>query len=241
MALLSLHYWANSTQRQGIQPETWTRLTSEDVLDVAISDDGSLIAASAQTLTLSNRAYFFIPDGSMLGNFSLNQSSPAISMSGTGSITAVGGPGFDSLYVFSLVTDSKPPDISDVHQQPANDSVHPEDTVMVFANVTDDLSGVQQVLLSFTNGSGTWFTYSMQNSQGPQYNATIPPYPYCNTVTYIIIAQDNADNTITTAEMGYTYRYQVIPELPQVLITPLLTTATLLAVLVYKKIKLKPR
>jgi hypothetical protein len=49
------------------------------------------------------------------------------------------------------------------------------------------------------------------------------------------MAEDYANNTITTEEMGYTYQYHVVPEFPLFLILPLFVIATLLAVIVYRK------
>jgi hypothetical protein len=69
------------------------------------------------------------------------------------------------------------------------------------------------------------------------WNATIPAFPYCTTVTYIIIAEDNANNTITTEEMEQTYQYHVIPEFPYALTVPLFMTATLLSTIAYRRKK----
>jgi len=236
----NLTFWTNAKVRQGSQTPDWTRLNSTNVLDVALSDDGELMAAAIRTSSFDYKAYFYLSNGTMLGEFSLLQNSPIVTMSGNGATTAIAGPGFDSLYVFGLTLDKTPPTIDNVHQQPANGSVHPEDTVMILANVTDDLSGVQQVVLSFSNGNGTWFAYPMQNSQENQYNATIPQYPYCTYITYVIIAADNANNTITTQEMGYTYQYHVIPEFPPALAAPLFAIATLSAITFHKRRKSLP-
>jgi hypothetical protein len=159
-------------------------------------------------------------------------------MSGDGIITAVAGPGPDSLYVFQTLVDITPPLIENVHQQPANDSVYPEDEVMVYANVTDDLSRVKQVILNYTytNSTGTWNgTVIMDNLEGNLYNGTIPAFPYCTNVTYVIIAEDNFNNTITTEEMGQEYKYHVIPEFSPQLILPILFTSTLLTMLIRKR------
>jgi hypothetical protein len=67
------------------------------------------------------------------------------------------------------------------------------------------------------------------------YNGTIPRLPYCTNVTYVIIAEDNFNNTITTEEMGYLYKYHVIPEFPPQIVLPLLATATLLTMLLRKR------
>jgi hypothetical protein len=233
-----LHFWTDAKERSGVgQVENWTRREGEIIWDVAMSDNGGIIAASAQAPDQSNNtAYFFKSDGSMIGEFNLTQYSPLLSMSGNGLITAVAGPGFDSLYVFKTITDTTPPLIEDVYQEPASDSVYPTDEVMVYANVTDDLSGVKQVMLNYThtNGTGSWSeTVNMTNLEGNQYNGTIPRFPYCTNVTYIIIAEDNFNNTSISEEMEY--KYHVIPEFPPQIILPLLVMATLLTALAIKK------
>ena len=235
-----LHFWANARELSGYnEVENWTRREGEVILDVAISGNGGLIAAAAQAPDESNNtAYFFKSDGTMIANFSLPQPSPLVSMSGDGIITVVAGPGYDSLYVFQTIEDNTPPVIENVHQQPVNDSVYPEDEVMVYANVTDDLSGVKQVTLNYTytNSTGTWNgTVVMDNVEGNLYNGTIPAFPYCTNVTYIIIAEDNFNNTITTQEMGQEYRYHVIPEFSLQLILPILAASTLSAVVIRKR------
>jgi hypothetical protein len=131
--------------------------------------------------------------------------------------------------------DNAPPVIENVYQQPPSDSVYPDDKVVVYANVTDDLSGVKQVILNYTTNNGTWFSIEMTHLEENLYNATIPEFPYCTNVTYVIIAEDNTNHTITTVDMGYTYQYHVIPEFSSFLIMPLFMIATLLVVMVYKR------
>jgi hypothetical protein len=137
-----------------------------------------------------------------------------------------------------FAVDTTPPNITDIHQSPANDSVYPEDTVKVNATVTDDISGVKQVTLLYeTNSSGTWIEENMTNLEGDIWNATIPAFPYGTNVTYAISAEDNVGNTITTAEMGYEIQYQVIPEFSPLIALPLFTIATLIAAIAYKRRK----
>jgi hypothetical protein len=234
----SLDFWADARERSGPdQAENWTRREDEIILDAAISDDGGIIVASAEAPDMSNyTAYFFKADGNMIDKFDLPEYSPLVSMSGNGLTTAVAGPSFDSLYVFRTITDTTPPLIENVHQQPTNENVHPQDDVMVYANVTDDLSGVKQVTLNYTytNTTGTWHgTVIMDNLEGNLYNGTIPRLPYCTNVTYIIIAEDNFNNTIISQEIGY--RYHVIPEFASLIILPLLVIATLLTAIAVKK------
>jgi hypothetical protein len=230
----SLHFWANARTRNGTQSEDWVRLETTSVLDVAISDDGNIIATPSQEGASTYKAYFLTADGGTIGEYPLLENSNIVSMSGDGATIAIAGPGYDSLYLFKTAVDSTPPTINEVYQQPAN-SVTPNDKVNVFANVTDDLSGVKQVLLNYTTGNGTWFTQTMELYQEDIWNSTIPAFPYCTNVTYIIIAEDNANNTITTQEMEQTYQYHVIPEFPYTIIVPLFMTATLLSAIAYRR------
>ena len=134
-----------------------------------------------------------------------------------------------------IIVDTTPPNITCVSQTPLEDNMLPEDEAKVNATVTDNLSGIKQVILNYTNGNGTWITVNMTNLEGNIWNGTIPAFPYCTNVTYAIMAEDNAGNTITTEEMEYEYQYHVIPEFPSFLILPLFMIATLLAFIVYRR------
>ena len=231
----SLHFWANTRTRNGAQSEDWIRLETAVIFDVAISNDGNIIAAPGQEGTSTYKAYFLTADGTVIGEYALLEYSNMVSMSGDGATIAIAGQGYDSLYLFKTAVDSTPPSINEVYQQPTNESVTPSDKVNVFANVTDDLSGVKQVLLNYTAGNGTWFVQTMEPYQIDIWNATIPAFPYCTNITYIIIAEDNANNTITTEEMEQTYQYHVIPEFPSALIVPLFMITTLLSTIAYRR------
>jgi len=227
-----LYFWSDARSLSESPSANWSSLKSEWILDVAISDDGEVISATTQVgLASDYKAYFFKRNGELIEEFDLSQYSPLLSISGNGNITAVGSPGYDSLYVFESVVDSTPPVIENVYQIPANDSVHPEDKVHVYANVTDDLSGVKRVLLNYTTDGEAWFTVEMENLEGNLYNGTIPEFPYCTNVTYIIIAEDNFNNTITTQEMGYKYRYHVVPEFPLNIMMLVVLTITFLSLI----------
>jgi hypothetical protein len=118
-----------------------------------------------------------------------------------------------------------------VSQTPPEDNVLPEDEVEINATVVDELNEVKHVTLNYTNGNGTWFTINMTNPEGDIWNATIPAFPYGTNITYIILAEDNVGNTVTSEELGYEYQYQVIPEFPSFHIIVLFAIATLLAVI----------
>ena len=139
--------------------------------------------------------------------------------------------------VYFTIDDIASPNITEVCQVPS-DSIQPEDEVEVNATVTDDLSGVRQVTLiyAYTNSSGTWIrAVEMKKLEGTVWNATIPAFPYCTNITYIIMAEDKVGNTITTEENGIEYQYHVIPEFPSFLILPLFMIATLLAAIVCRR------
>ena len=148
----------------------------------------------------------------------------------------VGNMGKSGVVYFAV--DTTPPNITDVSQTPPKNNVQPEDEVKVNTTVTDDLSGVKRVTLNyaFANVSGVWIkSIEMTKIEGNVWNATIPSFPYYTNVTYIITAEDNLGNQKTTEELGYEYKYQVIPEFPSFLILPLFMTPTLLVVIVYKR------
>lgn len=135
-----------------------------------------------------------------------------------------------------FAVDTTPPDITDVSQIPPSSNVLPTDEVKVDATVVDNLSGVKQVTLNYTNGNGTWIAVPMTNCEGNIWNAIIPAFPYCTYVNYTISAEDNVGNAITTEEIfGYQYQYHVIPEFLSFLTLSLFMIATLLAVIVYRR------
>ena len=139
----------------------------------------------------------------------------------------------DTVY---FMVDATPPEITGVTQDPQT-QVQPQDEVKINATIIDATSGVKQAFLNYTytNGTGSWNAVAgMTNLEGDVWNATIPPFPYCTTVSYAIAAEDHAGNVATTEELGY--QYHVIPESPLiVLLTLLMTTATLITVAADKR------
>jgi parallel beta-helix repeat protein len=134
-----------------------------------------------------------------------------------------------------FTVDTVEPDITDVMQNPLTD-ILPDTVVRINATVTDATSGVKQVLLNctFTNGTDTWNTvFSMTHLVGDVWNGTILAHPYGTNVTYVIIAEDNAGNIITTEQIyEYKYEYQVVPEFPLAAILFAFATATTLLIVV---------
>ena len=105
VAPCGVHFWSNARFLSGLQDSSWNRHEGEEVLDVAISDDGGIIAATTVVEVDPGyewRAYFFTSNGSEIGEFELQTPGEVVSMSGDGSIVAIGGPSIDSLSVFRL-------------------------------------------------------------------------------------------------------------------------------------------
>jgi hypothetical protein len=76
----------------------------------------------------------------------------------------------------------------------------------------------------------------MTNLEGDVWNATIPPYSYGTNVTYMIIAEDNVGNAITTEQLGYEYEYQVVPEFTlSTVVIALIIVTSLIAIISRKK------
>jgi hypothetical protein len=146
-----------------------------------------------------------------------------------------GNMGASNTTIFTV--DTTPPDIMNVYQIPFPNHVLPADTVHITATVIDNTSFVKQATLNYTSDNETWSTVTMTDLQNNFFNATIPPFPLGTNVTYIIIAEDNAGNIITTEDLGYTQQYQVVPEFSTLIVLSLFMTGTLLAIIVYARAK----
>ena len=129
-------------------------------------------------------------------------------------------------------------DITNVTQMPPSDNVLSTDTVEVNATVTHHLP-LEQVILNctHTNSTATWTdSINMTNLEGDIWNGIIPALPVGTNVTYAIIAQDDAGNSINSKNQGYTFDYPVvIPEFSSFLILPLFLAATALAVMLKRR------
>ena len=132
--------------------------------------------------------------------------------------------------------DTTEPNITNVYQDPST-NVLPDDVVRINVTVTD-VGGINRVQLNYTyvNSTGTWNSIAnMTNLAGDIWNATIPALQYGTNVTYVILAEDNAGNLITTEQLGYTYEYQVVPEFSTLPILVIFTTTTLLLAIMLQK------
>lgn len=90
----------------------------------------------------------------------------------------------------TIAIDTQAPEIGNVNSTPLYP--FPADTVRISANVTDDLSGVQNSTLSYRlNSTLQWTNASMTyNATSKLYEANIPPQPLGTNVTYMVTAYD---------------------------------------------------
>lgn len=104
--------------------------------------------------------------------------------------------------------DDDPPEIWKIERS----LEHPEykDIVTAKANVTDQQSGVDAVILSYYNGT-QWINATMTPES--IYGATIPKLPYGTTVEYIVYASDNAGNWKVTEIYSYVVTDNTPPDI----------------------------
>jgi hypothetical protein len=140
--------------------------------------------------------------------------------------------------VVVLIMDTVPPTVTSVTQTPSQGNVLPQDIVVVNATVTDDATGVKEVALNFTTGNGTWITTAMSNLGGNEWSASIPSFPLGTNVTYIILAEDNMGNLVSTLGITYENNYLVVPEFPILtILLPSCAISSVLAIILRKKRK----
>jgi hypothetical protein len=139
--------------------------------------------------------------------------------------------------------DKTAPSIVHVLRVP-EDNVEPGQDVKVSVNVTDLLSGVQNVVLSYTLNHGTsWNNLTMTyNSTNGLYETTIKVQQANVQVKYKIIAYDIAGNCRVEDNSGQYYTYTVIPEFSlTIILTMFMLTTTILLVLTKKRRLFMPR
>ena len=101
--------------------------------------------------------------------------------------------------------DNIPPSIGELIMSPEEPVEDEEVTIKV--NVTDALSGVREVILSYsTDGRATWTNITMTLGPDGYYTAVIPGQPAGTTVLYRIYACDLVGNWAISPEYSYTVR-----------------------------------
>jgi len=110
------------------------------------------------------------------------------------------------------VIDETPPVIGSPVQEP--ETVMPNQNATVSVSVTDELSGVSAVILSYSIDNGTVWTNTTMTKDVLVYRRDIPGFPNGTDVHYMIFAYDNAGKTAVNDNAGQYYVYTVIPEFP---------------------------
>lgn len=136
----------------------------------------------------------------------------------------------------SITLDMTSPMIGIPSQKPEDD-VQPDQEVRVLVNVTDSLSGIKNVTLSYNlNDSTIWIDSTMTlNSTTGLYETAIQVQQAHTLVRYEITAYDNAGNHMVEDNSGQYYVYTVIPEFTSTIILPLFMLTTLIATILLKK------
>lgn len=98
-------------------------------------------------------------------------------------------------------TDAEPPTIGGSSRTPETPT--PTQDVQVSVEVSDDLTGVQNVILSYNSSGVVWTNLTMTLTGGNTYEATIPAMPSETLVNYKIITCDNIGNEAASAIDSY--------------------------------------
>jgi hypothetical protein len=133
------------------------------------------------------------------------------------------------------MNDTTPPNIGTPVLKPLRDNVTQNEIVTISVDITDTESGVKNATLQYSlNNTATWTAVVMgYNLTSQRYYATILGQSEGTYVRYNITAYDNAENL--AAKEGEGQDYTVIPEFPSFLILPTFMIATLLAVVAYRR------
>ena len=144
----------------------------------------------------------------------------------------VGNMGASNTVCFTV--DVSSPIIEDPARVPAGD-VEPYQEVIVSVNVTDEISDVETVILSFQNNTSRYNVTMDFNLTTSLYEASIPGQPADTFVKYKVIAYDEAGHFAVNDKEKEYFVYTVIPEFSSVLILFLLFAVTTFFVVFTKK------
>jgi hypothetical protein len=121
--------------------------------------------------------------------------------------------------------------------QISNVNVGTEASVVFTAKISDEQSGVKQVTLHYVTNDGLWnSTVYMVPIEENNWSTVIPVFSNNTILRYTITAEDYAGNKITTPEMVYTY---LIPEFSFPMFVAIFATASLVAVVYRRQLKVK--
>jgi len=211
------------------------------ILPVNLSCSWFGATPSGVTFSLSRNTITPPPNGKEKSNLTVTASSTAVA--GTYTLRITGTSGSLVNYVDVVVTvlsvslDITPPEIGEPVQTPSNNTIQPTEKVKISVNVTDDESGISQVILSYTtDNETTWINLNMQrNAATSSYEVEVPEQQPGTVVKYKIVAYDNAGNSAIKDNNGYYYTYQVIPEFPSPIILLLFILTTMISFIFVKE------
>ncbi len=135
------------------------------------------------------------------------------------------------------IIDETPPHVDSPAHEP--ETAMPYQNVTVSVNVTDELSGVREVILSYSASDGANWINTTMTKAVLAYRGIIFGYPEGTNISYKILAYDNKGNVAINNNTGLYYVYTVIPEfstLPM-LLTTIFVTTTLIVLRVHIKSK----
>jgi hypothetical protein len=159
-----------------------THVTLTDQKTGALVWDGTLDEMGFHTETTSHTVYNVTCDR------------PVSVLEGYGEWSAM----FAPLY---YTTDAEPPTIGNCSRTPENPT--PTQDVRISVEVSDDLSGVQNVTLSYSISGGVLTNLTMALSGTNTYIANISAMPSQTLVSYRIVAYDNMGNAATSSDFRY--------------------------------------
>jgi hypothetical protein len=138
--------------------------------------------------------------------------------------------------------DMTPPTIGTPLQDPDPAAVEPNQNVTVSVEVTDEGSGVREVVFSYSIDEGqTWTNTTLNNISLNTYTGEILGFEADTHVQYKIIAYDNANNPAVEDNAGNYYVYTVIPELRKLTILFFMIITSIAIILTKTRKQPRPR
>lgn len=162
-------------------------VTTEPIPDVTVTVDPSTVIPPPNDFVLST----------------LTIDVDAMSLPGEYGVTVVGTSGTLEHSVdisLKIALENTPPEIVSVFRHPEKPSYN--DSVTVWAALTDADSGVKDVLMGYSSGD-EWKNTTMALKEESLYKASIPAFSFGTSVEYRVHASDNAENWASSSLYSY--------------------------------------
>jgi hypothetical protein len=134
----------------------------------------------------------------------------------------------------NYIYDATPPQIDTPTQNPLASNVQENQPVLVSVNVTDLVSGVNNVTLYYTHDTTEYSLPMTLNNTNQLWQATIPGYLAGTNVKYKIQVYDKAGNSAVNDNTGAYFPYTVVPEFTTAAMLLVFASASLVAVIARK-------